>query len=101
MDCRRLVCWPGLTGLAMLGALAFVPVAAEASPPCTVVAGGVRYPTLQPAVEAAAAGSTLTVEGTCYGDASISKQVRIVGRSNRRLGQATLNGGTAPPTRAA
>src|SRR5438067_1212009 len=60
---------------------------ATANPPCRVMGAGGTYDTLQAAVDAASAGDTLKVGGTCYGDTTISKTLSIVGH-----GKATLNG---------
>src|SRR5438034_51059 len=87
MDRRLLVRISVLSGLAVLGVLA-VPVAGVAAPTCAVVTGGVTYPTLQEAVDAAHARAILRVRGTCEGDVMISKDLTIRGQ-----GDATLNGG--------
>ena len=47
--------------------------ATAAQPKCLVVGAGGSYPTLQQAVDAASAGDTLKVSGTCYGDTTIGK----------------------------
>jgi hypothetical protein len=67
--------------------------ATAASPKCLVVGAGGSYGTLQAAVNAASAGDTLKVKGTCYGDTTISKSLTIIGQSNPGFGPATLNGG--------
>jgi hypothetical protein len=61
-------------------------------PACRAVDAGESYGTLQAAVNAASAGDTLKVKGTCYGDTVVSKSLKIVGRSDSGFGPATLNG---------
>ena len=57
---------------------------------CKVTASGHRYRSLQTAVNAAAAGATLSVAGTCTGTTTVGKNLTIGGHAN-----ATLNGGKA------
>jgi predicted outer membrane repeat protein len=86
---RRVGVWvataAGLLALTASGATA-------ARPTCLVVGGGGSYRTLQAAVDAASAGATLKVKGTCYGDTLLLKNLTIVGQSDPGFGPATLNG---------
>jgi hypothetical protein len=66
--------------------------ATASQPRCLVVGAGGSYGNLQAAVNAASAGDTLKVRGTCYGDTTIGKNLTIVGQSNPGFGPATLNG---------
>ncbi len=51
------------------------------------------YETLEQAIEAATAGDTLKVRGTCEGSSStVSKNLTIVGQGSPGFGPATLNG---------
>ncbi len=74
---------------------AFSPMPAEAAAGCVVTGAGEPQETLQAAVDAAAAGATLRVSGTCYGPTTINKDLSIVGRSNNGSRPATLNGNRA------
>jgi hypothetical protein len=47
---------------------------------------------LQAGVDAAAAGDTLVVHGTCVGSSTIDKDLRLRGVSNKPFGVATLDG---------
>jgi hypothetical protein len=77
--------------LTALGTVLSVPLARAAQPKCVVVNVGSNqsYGSLQEAIEAASAGDTLRVKGTCEG-AGISKSLTIEGR-----GRATLTGDSA------
>ncbi len=83
--------------LCVLGAVAVCPVAAASEPRCHVVDldAGASFKALQAAVNAATAGDTLRVQGTCVGSTVIAKDLAFVGKSNRGLGPATLDGGHA------
>jgi parallel beta-helix repeat protein len=48
---------------------------------------------LQQAIDAAAAGDTLVVKGTCFGASLITKDLTLHGVSNKQFGVATLDGG--------
>jgi predicted outer membrane repeat protein len=87
--------------LAALGTVSFAPLAQASQPKCLVVGAGGSFGTLQEAVDAASAGDTLKVKGTCYGDVSISKDLTIVGQSNPGFGPATLNGGNSATSQGA
>src|SRR5438874_1351945 len=74
--------------LAVLCLTLLMPTGAPATQhTCRVVGAGGSYGTLQEAVDAASAGDTLEVTGTCYGDTVMGKDLSIVGR-----GAATLVG---------
>jgi hypothetical protein len=62
---------------------------------CLVVniEGNTSYQTLQAGVDAATAGSTLTVKGTCIGTTTIDKDLTITGKDNPRFGTSGLDGG--------
>jgi hypothetical protein len=79
--------------LAMALLLMMAGGATATQPKCLIVGAGGSHATLQAAVDAASAGDTLKVKGTCYGDTTIGKSLTIVGQSNPGFGQATLNGG--------
>jgi hypothetical protein len=96
MEAFKAIRWVG----AQLGAcmamgllLLMASVATAARATCRVEGAGESYGTLQAAVNAASAGDTLKVKGTCYGDTVVSKSLKIVGRGDSGFGSATLNGG--------
>ena len=67
-------------------------------PKCLIVnlgGGGGTWDTLQAAQDAAAAGDTLKVKGTCHGPTTLSKDLTVVGQSNPGFGTATLDGDRA------
>jgi hypothetical protein len=77
------------SALALVGSLLVV-TGAAAKPACMVVndvTPGVSYVTLQSAVDAAGAGDTLQVKGTCLGNTTILKPLTIEGGPG-----ATLDG---------
>ena len=93
---RRLVLFT-LAVLA-LGAIPFVSLAEAKQPKCLIVnlgGGGGAWDTLQAAQDAAAAGDTLKVKGTCHGPTTLSKDLTVVGQSNPGFGTATLDGDQA------
>jgi hypothetical protein len=53
---------------------------------------GVGAQSLQQAVDTAAAGDTLIVKGTCFGNSSIDKNLTLEGVTNKAFGIATLDG---------
>jgi hypothetical protein len=57
------------------------------------IEGDTSYQTLQAGVDAATAGSTLTVKGTCFGTTTIDKDLTVTGKDNPRFGTASLDGG--------
>ena len=81
------------TALALVGSLLFVTGTAAKAASCVVVndaAPAVSYATLQSAVDAASAGDTLRVKGTCVGNTTITTSLTIAGRP-----RATLDGNHA------
>src|SRR5438093_3678859 len=54
-----------------------------------------HYVSLQKAIDAAAAGDTLVVMGTCFGNFQIDKELTLQGVSTKPFGEATLDGGGA------
>lgn len=68
-------------------------------PTCLVTnpGGGGGYRTLQAAVDAASAGDTLKVKGTCVGTTTIGKNLTVDGQSNSAFGAPTLDGGGSGP----
>ena len=75
-----------ILGLLVCGSTAAAPAASAAQETCLVFGTNVNS-SLQSAVNAASAGASLLVIGTCAGDTTVTKNVTITG-----LG-ATLNGG--------
>ena len=86
-----------LLGMAGAGA-AVAPAASAASTTCLVVdtSSNHSYATLQAAVNAAAAGGTLFVTGTCTGTTEIGKNLTVTGQNNGGTETATLDGGQEP-----
>jgi parallel beta-helix repeat protein len=80
--------------LASLVAASTVAVAGSAPPSCLVSneRTGLGSRSLQEAIDAAAAGDTLVVKGTCLGTAGISKNLTLKGVSNKPFGVATIDG---------
>ena len=84
--------------LVALAAGSFLSSASATQPKCLIVnLGGIdgSWSTLQAAQDAASAGDTLKVKGTCYGLTTLSKDLTIVGQSNPGFGTATLDGAQA------
>ena len=89
-----------LVALALLGAVCSVSLAAAPPNPQCVVTNlraihhhaHPSYATLKEAVEVATARDTLQVQGTCYGDTTITKDLTIIAQSNPAFGPATLDG---------
>lgn len=82
-------------GLALVVGLLVVPSAAAKGDDCVIsndAAPGVAHETLQTAVDAAANGDTVRVEGTCVGTTTITKPLTIIGGH-----KATLDGNQAGP----
>lgn len=76
------------------GVVAAAPAAMAANPSCLVVdtPSDQSYSSLQTAVDAAAAGDTLFVKGTCTGATTISTDdLTITGQSNGGAKTATLD----------
>jgi predicted outer membrane repeat protein len=88
-----------LVGLALASALAVVlliaPGAAVGGRPVCLVSNersDVEERSLQTALDAAVAGDTLVVKGTCVGTTTIAKSITLKGVSNPSFGVATLDG---------
>jgi Right handed beta helix region len=81
--------------LSLLAGISIVQGAASARPSCLVsnerTKTGSR--SMQEAIDAAAAGDTLIVKGTCFGSSLIEKDLTLQGVSNKQFGVATLDGG--------
>jgi predicted outer membrane repeat protein len=76
------------------------PSAAATATRCVVVNASrpmATYPTLQSAVNAARAGDTIHVRGTCVGTTVIDKTLNVTGVSKSRSGRPTLDGGGNGP----
>lgn len=85
--------------VALFAALSFAGVwgaagAPAAAPSCLVSNDrtGTGFRSLQPAVDAAAAGDTLVVKGTCDGSTTIGKSLALKGVANNPFGVPTLDG---------
>lgn len=81
--------------LVLLGLLSGVQSAQSAGrPPCLVsnerTGSGSR--SLQDGIDTSLAGDTLVVHGTCVGNSTIDKDLRLRGASNKPFGVATLDG---------
>jgi hypothetical protein len=83
--------------LVLAGALLAAPVAAAKPAKCQVqdVGTGRVSATLQAAVDAASAGASLRVKGTCIGSTVITKDLAIIGFANKAFGRPTLDGAGA------
>lgn len=83
--------------LALAGALLAEPAAAAKPTKCllTDLTAHRSFAMLQAAVDAASPGDTLQVKGTCVGNATIAKDLTIIGQSNPGFGPATLDGKNA------
>jgi hypothetical protein len=85
--------------IGLIAALLWLPasVSAASTMACLVWAKGthVNYHTVQAALDATPAGVTLLVRGTCVGASIVSKNVTIVGASNREFDRAILDGANA------
>jgi hypothetical protein len=79
------------------GALLAAPVAAAKPAKCLVENVGTRgvSATLQAAVDAASAGASIRVKGTCVGSTLITKDLEITGFANKGFGRPTLDGAGA------
>jgi hypothetical protein len=83
--------------LVLAGELLAAPVAAAKLARCRVENAGTgrASATLQAAVDAASAGASLRVKGTCVGSTLITKDLTITGFANKGLGRPTLDGAHA------
>ena len=85
-------------GMAALVGLLGAPLAASAAQAATIDcliinhATGARYHNLQAAQDAATAGATLWVRGTCTGTTQVSKHLTITGQQAVGFGAPTLDG---------
>jgi parallel beta-helix repeat protein len=86
-----------MLALSLLVGVSIVQSAASAHPPCLVLNERTNRvsPSLQKAIDAAAAGDTLLVKGTCFGASQIDKDLTLQGISNKQFGVATLDGGNS------
>jgi parallel beta-helix repeat protein len=81
--------------LGLLVGVSSVQSAASAHPPCLISNERTNRvsTSLQKAIDAAAAGDTLLVKGTCFGFSQIDKDLTLQGVSTKQFGVATLDGG--------
>jgi hypothetical protein len=83
--------------LAMLvcGGVAWTPAASAATSRCLVInaASAASYTSLQAAQDAAGAGATLWLRGTCIGTTKITKNLTVTGQHRRGFTAPTLKGG--------
>jgi len=86
-----------VVALVLACAMLAAPVAAAKPAKCHVVNVGTGRvaATLQAAVDAAPAGASLRVKGTCVGSTLIAKDVAITGFANKAFGRPTLDGADA------
>jgi nitrous oxidase accessory protein NosD len=85
-------------GLAAVILAILVPTAVGGPPSCAVsnARNHTGYNSLQAAVDAAKAGDTLEVKGTCIGNTSVARSVTLKGVTNKAFpGTPTLDGGGA------
>jgi hypothetical protein len=81
--------------LVLLGLVSGVQGAYSAGRPSCLVSNertGSGSRSLQEGIDTAAAGDTLVVHGTCVGNSTIDKDLRLRGVSNKPFGVATLDG---------
>jgi hypothetical protein len=71
----------GLLGIVMAGLLGIGSTASAAPKSCEVDNSTATYSSLQGAIDAASAGDTLEVKGTCVGTSTVSKNLTIKGVS--------------------
>src|SRR5262245_43163375 len=83
-----------LLAVPVILALAWASVASADKPGCLVVDTNAdqSYASLQAAVNAASAGDTLFVKGTCVGTSTIDRNLTITGHSNGGKKTGTLDG---------
>jgi parallel beta-helix repeat protein/predicted outer membrane repeat protein len=81
--------------LGLLVGVSIVQSAGSARPSCLVSNERTKVGSrsLQAAIDAATAGDTLVVKGTCFGASLITKDLTLQGVSNKQFGVATLDGG--------
>ena len=91
----RLFTGVALAGLALaVAGIVAGPVGAK-RPLCDVLdrTSGAHASALQVVVDAAAAGDTIAVKGTCIGTTTITKRMTVIGQATGGFGPATLDGG--------
>lgn len=90
----RIRSFAAVLALGLLVGVTIVQSAASARPPCLVSNERTNRvsPSLQQAVDAAAAGDTLLVKGTCFGSSIIEKDLTLQGVSTKQFGAPTLDG---------
>ena len=81
-------------GLLMGGGVALTPAASAATPQCLVInaVSAAGYTSLQAAQNAAHAGATLWLRGTCTGTSKITKNLTVTGQHRRGFTAPTLKG---------
>jgi predicted outer membrane repeat protein len=91
----RVRSFAAMLALGLLVGISIVQSAASARPPCLVSNERTHRvsSSLQQAIDAAAAGDTLVVKGTCIGASQIDKDLTLQGVSTKQFGVATLDGG--------
>ena len=94
MRIPRPVAMSAVLGLLMGGGVAWTPAASAATPRCLVInaVSAARYISLQVAQNAAHAGATLWLRGTCTGTSKITKNLTVTGQHRRGFTAPTLNG---------
>jgi fibronectin-binding autotransporter adhesin len=81
-------------GLLVCTGLAWTPAASAATPQCRVInaASAARYASLQAAQDAAGAGATLWLRGTCTGSTEVTKNLTVTGQQRRGFTAPILKG---------
>jgi hypothetical protein len=90
----RLVGVSAVLGLLVGGGVAWTPAASAAASHCLVInaATAAKYTSLQAAQNAAHAGATLLLRGTCTGTTKITKNLTVTGQHRRGFTAPTLKG---------
>ena len=80
--------------LTMMAIVAAAPAVAAKPTKCQVVdpTSDTSYKSLQAAVDGSPAGAKLRVKGTCVRPTTISRDIKVVGKSGHGFGRATLDG---------
>ena len=80
--------------LTLMAVVAAAPAVAAKPTKCLVIdpTRDTSYKSLQAAVDASPAGTKLRVKGTCVRPTTISRDIKIVGKSGHGFGRATLDG---------
>lgn len=94
MRIPRPVVVPTVLGLLMGGGVAWTTAASAAAPRCLVInaVSAASYTSLQAAQNAAQAGATLWLRGTCTGTTQITKSLTVTGQHRRGFTAPTLEG---------